>query len=125
LSRSYILVPSVLVLDRLSRPLVPLFYQIYTTTLRLKCLLCNGQQNYPYRWERSLLVASSFQEFVLGKTSMVARIMLFLNRLLLPLVLIFYSIYTNTIEMPLQWPVELPLSLERIIIGYMLECESE
>jgi hypothetical protein len=56
---------------------------------------------------------------------MVARIMLFLNRLLLPLVLIFYSIYTNTIEMPLQWPVELPLSLERIIIGYMLECESE
>jgi hypothetical protein len=51
-----------------------------------------------------------FQEFVLEKTSILARSVLVLNRLLLPLVLIFYPFYTNTIEMPLPWP-ELPLLL--------------
>jgi hypothetical protein len=100
LGRTYILTRGMLVLVGLLQPLVPVFYQIFTLKL-LKCL-CHCQ-NYPDHCELIIIAYIILGEYVLGRTYVLTRGMLFLVGLLQPLVVpIFDQIFTTkTIERPL------------------------
>jgi uncharacterized protein YjeT (DUF2065 family) len=103
LGRTYILANLVLVLVGLGQLQVPLFFQNFTRTIQLPTKWPELPHHRPKNKNKGILL----QKYILGRTYILANLVLVLVGLGQLQVPLFFQNFTRTIQLPTKWP-ELP-----------------